>query len=234
MVIMTYLAMVLMAKVAAREKMPTSIVGNKFFTLVELVCVLAVIAIASSLAIATFRDKSPQQVLTTASLELESFISQVQFRAAETGKEWSLKIDKDNNQLIAEIADNTKGGTYGTSEPILSEEDLEKIDEVPEEELDDSSEENSSLYKIVKPQIKPLVFKFPEKLEFDFPTTIEDEDSSNSLAINEQLELFRFYPDGMGSGNFILTLKSGSLTSKFELSSFTGKLKKATENNEEK
>jgi hypothetical protein len=31
-----------------------------------------------------------------------------------------------------------------------------------------------------------------------------------------------------------LTLKSGSLTSKFELSSFTGKLKKATENNEEK
>ena len=216
--------------------MPTSIVGNKFFTLVELVCVLAVIAIASSLAIATFRDKSPQQVLTTASLELESFISQVQFRAAETGKEWSLKIDKENNQLIAEIADNSKGGTYGTSEPILSEEDLDKIDEISDDNLEDFDEENSSLYKIVKPQIKPLVFKFPEKLEFDFPTTLEedDDDSSNSLAVNEQLELFRFYPDGMGSGNFILTLKSGSLTSKFELSSFTGKLKKATENNEEK
>ena len=216
--------------------MPTSIVGNKFFTLVELVCVLAVIAIASSLAIATFRDKSPQQVLTSASLELESFISQVQFRAAETGKEWSLKLDNENHLLIAEIAENTKGTSYGTSEPILSEEDLDKIDEIPEDFAEEDSESNASLYTIVKPQIKPLTFKFPEKLEFDFPTTLEedDDDSSNSLAVNEQLELFRFYPDGMGSGNFILTLKSGSLTRKFELSSFTGKLKKVTENDNEK
>ena len=214
--------------------MPTSIVGNKFFTLVELVCVLAVIAIASSLAIATFRDKSPQQVLTSASLELESFVSQVQFRAAETGKEWSLKLDNENHLLIAEIAENTKGTSYGTSEPILSEEDLDKIDEIPEDFAEEDSESTASLYTIVKPQIKPLTFKFPEKLEFDFPNVAEDEEDSSSLNTNEQLELFRFYPDGMGSGNFILTLKSGSLTRKFELSSFTGKLKKVTENNEEK
>lgn len=214
--------------------MPTSTVGNKYFTLIELVCVLAVIAIASSLAIATFRDKSPQQVLTSASLELESFIAKVQFRAAETGKEWALKLDKENNCLIADISTDNKGGSYGTSEPILSEEDLDKVEENDSESLDETLENSSSLYTIVKPKIQPLIFKFPEKLDFEFPSTLEEEDNTNSLAINEQLELFRFYPDGMGSGNFILTLKSGSLIRKFELSSFTGKLKRVTENDEEK
>ena len=57
------------------------------FTLLELVVVISILALASSLAVATFRGESPARQMENASLQFEAFCAKVRFNAMENGED---------------------------------------------------------------------------------------------------------------------------------------------------
>lgn len=57
------------------------------FTLLELVAVMAIIALTTALAVSTFRGNSPARQLDEAELELETFFARVRYQAQEQGED---------------------------------------------------------------------------------------------------------------------------------------------------
>ena len=76
-------------------------VRRHHFTLIEMIVVLAIMVIAIAVVVATFRGDSPQIVLSNAALDLESYLAQVRYRAAETGRDYVVKYPFGGKELIA-------------------------------------------------------------------------------------------------------------------------------------
>ncbi len=51
-----------------------------------------------------------------------------------------------------------------------------------------------------------------------------DRDAFNNLSDNTEVEIFRFFPDGVGAGASSFTLKYGSLTRTITMSRLTGRM----------
>ena len=81
--------------------MPTSPImqRNNLFTLIELVAVMAIISIATGLAVSTFRDESPIRKLQRACLEFEAFATGIRYQAMESGEERIISLDPEGNRL---------------------------------------------------------------------------------------------------------------------------------------
>ena len=71
------------------------------FTLIEMIVVLAIMVIAIAVVVATFRGDSPSIVLDNAALDLEAYLAQVRYRAAEMGRDYVVKYPSDGKELIA-------------------------------------------------------------------------------------------------------------------------------------
>ena len=76
-------------------------VRRHHFTLIEMIVVLAIMVIAIAVVAASFRGDSPQIVLDNAALELEAYLSQVRYRAAEMGRDYVIKYPFGGKELIA-------------------------------------------------------------------------------------------------------------------------------------
>ena len=63
------------------------------FTLLELVVVIAVIALSTGLAVTTFRGETPARAMDNFSLNLDSYFARVRFRATEDGATWEVYRD---------------------------------------------------------------------------------------------------------------------------------------------
>ncbi|MBO7147921.1 MAG: hypothetical protein J6W81_09270 [Lentisphaeria bacterium] len=63
------------------------------FTLLELVAVIMVMALATSMAVAVFKGNSPAKRLEDASLQWEEFCARVRFQSLETGEERQIIFD---------------------------------------------------------------------------------------------------------------------------------------------
>ena len=90
-------------------------VRRNHFTLIEMIVVLAIMVIAIAVVAAAFRGDSPQIVLNNAALDLEAYLAQVRYRAAEMGRDYVVKYPFDGKELIAS--------------PDYSREELETIDQ---------------------------------------------------------------------------------------------------------
>ena len=76
-------------------------VCRKCFTLIEMIVVLAIMVIAIAVVAAAFRGDSPQIVLNNSALDLESYLAQIRYRAAETGRDYVVKYPFGGRELIA-------------------------------------------------------------------------------------------------------------------------------------
>ncbi len=75
--------------------------GRKLFTLLELVVVIAIIAITTTLAVSAFRGESPVQKMNSAALGFESWCAQVRYNAMENGEDRVVAFNPDERIFLA-------------------------------------------------------------------------------------------------------------------------------------
>lgn len=75
------------------------------FTLLEIIVVITVLTLASSLAVATFRGESPARQMENAALQFESFCAKVRFNAMENGEDRIVLFNPDSQQFLSRIPD---------------------------------------------------------------------------------------------------------------------------------
>lgn len=73
---------------------------NNPFTLIEITVVMAIILLATGLAVAAYRGESPARKLQSTSLEFETFCAGVRYQAMEHGEERIVALDLQNRKLI--------------------------------------------------------------------------------------------------------------------------------------
>lgn len=71
------------------------------FTLIEMIVVLAIMMVAVAVVVGTFRGEDPTVVLDNAALEFESYLAQVRYRAAETGRDFVVSYPHEGTFLVA-------------------------------------------------------------------------------------------------------------------------------------
>ena len=71
------------------------------FTLIEMIVVLAIMVIAVAVVAASFRGDAPSIVLDNAALDLEAYLAQVRYRAAEMGRDYVIRYPFGGKELIA-------------------------------------------------------------------------------------------------------------------------------------
>ena len=184
--------------------------GPRPFTLVELVVTITIIVLAVSLVSATFRKESPVQALERAEREFRAFCARVRYRACESGRDWVVSYDPDEKSFSASPGryvrfqmPGTDGGAAGT--PAYE-------DEEGVEESEEGMYSSAGTYA-------QLRWKLPENFEFNTENAAED-----SLMVGEKLEIFRFFPDGGGSGSGHLELRCGEVSRIFMITKLTGRL----------
>lgn len=181
-----------------------SILRRKRFTLIELVVAIAIVTLTLAIAVTALRGESPAQKMERTVHEISAFCARVRFRSAEEGRDWVLKYNPAGGNFYATAVD-------------------------PEEETasfipgDDSGRFSSAKKeKETDPDAPPLP-RLDLKLDksFTFETA---EGSENQLGNGEELEVFRFFPDGGASGSSKLLLKLGGMQKVFHISKLTGRV----------
>ena len=74
---------------------------RRAFTLIEMIVVLAIMMVVVAVVAAAFRGDDPNIVLDNAALDLESYLAQVRYRAAELGRDYVVKYPFGGAELIA-------------------------------------------------------------------------------------------------------------------------------------
>ena len=179
--------------------------GGRAFTLIELVVTITIIILTISIVSSTIRKESPSQVLDRMGLEFRAFCARVRYRACESGRDWVVSYDPDEKNFSASL------GKYERFRMPGSDDGLKGRSSEEDEEADETYAEGG-VYA-------PLVWKLPEGVEFTTEDSAED-----SLMVGEKLEVFRFFPDGGGSGSGHLELRCGDLSRIFRITRLTGRL----------
>ena len=135
-----------MASPAAKAKMPISptMLRNNSFTLIEIVIVVAVILLATGIAVATYRGDSPARVLDSTSLDFEAFCAGVRYQAMEHGEERIVSLDPQNHRLVM-LKPTEKGSEEETSPEIRAKMSLPE--EMTLDIENDSDEEYTELFR---------------------------------------------------------------------------------------
>lgn len=82
---------------------------GKPFTLLELMVVMAIIAITTTLAVSTFRGESPTRKVENASLSFHAFCARVRYAAMENGADRVVAFDPAARRFVAEDPDAADG-----------------------------------------------------------------------------------------------------------------------------
>ena len=180
--------------------------GEKFrgrtFTLVELVVAIAIVSLTLAIAVTTLRGESPAQKMERTVHEISAFCARVRFRAAEEGRDWVLKFNPEAGRFYATAVSEDEG-----------EENI-----VPGD--------NSGKYLSQKKEVDSDAPPLPQlDLKLDKSFTFETADGAEGELHNgEELEIFRFFPDGGASGSQKLVLKLGEMQKVFHISKLTGRV----------
>ena len=180
--------------------------GGRAFTLIELVVTITIIILTISIVSSTIRKESPSQVLDRMGLEFRAYCARVRYRACESGRDWVVSYDPDEKNFSASLGKYERFRMPGSDDGLKG-----RSSEEDEEETDETYAEGG-VYA-------PLVWKLPEGVEFTTEDSAED-----SLMVGEKLEVFRFFPDGGGSGSGHLELRCGDLSRIFRITRLTGRL----------
>ncbi len=168
---------------------------NSPFTLLELVAAIAIIALATGLAVSTLRPESPMQKLDRAGLQFEEFCMRVRFQALENGADRIIAFQPEEKRFFMRIPE----GFEPEADPLNNDPDAPN----PEPEKEPVAQE----------WVLPEQFQLGEGL---FEEADLDEEGT--------VELFRFFPDGGASGNRRFELHYRTLKRIFEISPLTGRL----------
>lgn len=182
------------------------------FTLIELVVTISIIVLTVSLVVAVFRKESPARALENMELDFGSYCSRVRYRACETGRDWVINYDPDTKAFSAVPGKHEKFQMPGKDNKNASR-NAETEDE-EEFSYDDPENPYGSTGGYAN-----LEWRLPPSIEFTTENGEED-----SLMTGEKLEVFRFFPDGGGSGSGHLEFKCGELARIFKISKLTGRL----------
>ena len=168
---------------------------RKSFTLIELVVAIAIVTLTLAIAVTTLRGESPAQKMERTVHEFSAFCARVRFRSAEEGRDWVLKY--------------VPGGSFYA------------VAVSPDENAEENSESSDGKKEFNEdaPPLPRLELKLDKSFSFETADGAE-----NQLANNEELEIFRFFPDGGASGNHKLVLKLGGLQQVFYISKLTGRV----------
>ena len=182
------------------------------FTLLELVVVIAVIALSTGLAVTTFRGETPARAMDNFSLNLDSYFARVRFRATEDGATWEVYLDAQEHTFTAcrkmsaaEYEEYTEDND--APPPVLKW-------TYPEKFLIDAVEiGDEEGVEIVEKKLTPAEIRR------------EDEEQANAEYRPAGVRLFYFYADGFvgGCGNR-LKIELEPLTKLYEVSPLTGRL----------
>ena len=176
------------------------------FTLVELVVTITIIVLTVSLVSSTFRKESPAQILKRMELEFRAYCARVRYRACESGRDWVVSYDPDEKSFLA------SPGKYENFQMPGTEKSRKTSDG------EDASDDPDDAYSAGNGYAQ-LRWKLPENVEFTTENSAED-----SLMAGEKLEVFRFFPDGGGSGSGHLEFRTGDLNRIFRITGLTGRL----------
>lgn len=187
-------------------------VRKSAFTLIELVVTISIIVLTVSLVVAVFRKESPARALENMELDLRSYCSRVRYRACETGRDWVINYDPDTKAFSAVPGKHEKFQMPGKDNKSASRNAETEDDE--EFSYDDPENPYGSTGGYAK-----LEWRLPQNIEFTTENGEED-----SLMTGEQLEIFRFFPDGGGSGSGHLEFRCGELARIFKINKLTGRL----------
>jgi len=181
------------------------------FTLLELVVVIAIIALSTTFAVATLRGEPDAHKLESAAVGLEEYFARVRYRATEEGVTWEMYFNADDRSFAAcrrmTAAEHEARQLDGQAPPpVLSWKLPEKIEMTGEEKDADSRIETVEKRVSVVEQRR------------------QEEDDANSEFVPEGVRMFYFYPDGFVGGSHLLEMKCGNLSKTLEVSSLTGRL----------
>ena len=155
---------------------------------------MTIAAVATGLAVSTFRNESPSRKLQRACLEFETFCAGVRYQAQEFGEDRIVYLDSAESSLVVKAPETEK----------------------EEDEEEDSGEEKEKISSGNDDEEKIISrWKFPE----DFSLDLEESDEDGELT-----ELFRFFPDGGASGIRELTFSVKELKRSYRISPLTGQL----------
>lgn len=94
---------------------------KKYFTLLELIVVISVMAAAAGLGIAQFRGQSPARRLDDAALQWQEFCARVRFQALESGGERQVVFNPEKKLFsMKDPAEIPEDGTGDQAEPQKS------------------------------------------------------------------------------------------------------------------
>ena len=184
------------------------------FTLIELVVTISIIVLTVSLVVAVFRKESPARSLENMEFDFRSYCSRVRFRACETGRDWVINFDPDSKVFSAAPGKHEKFQMPGENSKSGASRKQSEDEEDEEDVVNDPEDPYSSGTGYSK-----LEWKLPENIEFSTERGEED-----TLMTGELLEVFRFFPDGGGSGTAHLEFRCGELARIFRISKLTGRL----------
>lgn len=181
------------------------------FTLLELVVVIAIIALSTSLAVSAMRGESDKQKLENFSLNLDAYFSRVRYRATEEGDTWEVYFNADKRTFSAcrrmSAAEHEALTLDGEAPPPLLKFTCPENIEVTGTEKDADSK--------VETVEKRVSIVEQRKL---------DEEDANAEYIPEGVRIFYFYSDGFVGGRHLLEIKCGEISRTLEVSALTGRL----------
>lgn len=198
----------------ARHAKYSGIRRRAAFTLIELVVTISIIVLTVSIVAAVFGKESPARALENMELDFRSYCARVRFRACETGRDWVINYDPDSKVFSAAPGKHEKFQMPGEDSKNSGASRTRSEEEEEEDTMNDPENPYSSGNGYSK-----LEWKLPEKVEFSTEKGEED-----TLMTGELLEVFRFFPDGGGSGTANLEFRSGELARIFRISKLTGRL----------
>ncbi|MBQ9755782.1 MAG: prepilin-type N-terminal cleavage/methylation domain-containing protein [Lentisphaeria bacterium] len=175
---------------------------KRVFTLVELVVAIAIVTLTLAIAVTALRGESPAQKMERSVHEISAFCARIRFRSAEEGRDWVLKFNPEERRFYATaVADDQEqeGFVPGDNSGKFLNEKKASGDEVP--------------------TLPRLDLKLDKSFTFETAEGVEGE-----LGNGEELEVFRFFPDGGASGSHKLLLKLKGMQKVFHISKLTGRV----------
>ncbi len=194
---------------------------SRNFTLIELVAVITIAALAVGVSSAALRSRSGPAGFENSVLTFRQFCAGARAQAAEFGRDRVIRYLPDERE-------------FRTGDPEPAAIDPEAITQLEPPEEFAALRSAPPAADPYRDEVRPpatLRWKLPEEYAME-----SDSDGSGSYSalgesgvIGEQLEVFRFYPDGGASGTREFRLTFGNLTRILKISALTGKLEIAQE-----
>ena len=193
---------------------------RKGFTLIELVVVCAIIALAVGLGMTAMRGSGSAKFERTVD-GFQEFCTGARIQAMELGRDRVIYFNRKERKFRA-----------GDARKVMlpNEEEMVYLPDVPEEYR---SEEDEEELGYTQPRtLASLFWTIPE----DYRMGQEDDESGwvDITEGNEEQEVFRFFADGGASGSLKFTLQFGKLSRTFSISPLTGRMLTEEEDGENK